>query len=938
MNVVVVSGTVLLSSVGYFVHSRLELAFIKDFVVPLIKKSLDENQLMQALLGASIMSFGGWIYYAISQQIYQSLRKRLWRSVEMISLDDNYNNVLAYITKRLTMKTSEIQASTLKKQSVSWRDYYRENTFGKAAPKIEFSASKDRGSHILDFEGHKIVISFHKDNATKFIMDDDNKPLNIVTMTLSCWGRNDNILRKLIQEAVADAYKQSKKLLNIYVTNPWGYWLKATSCEPRPAESVILDSTLKEELLEDARKFLSSKQWYTDMGIPYRRGYLLYGPPGCGKTSFAKVLAHELSINICMLSLSNKRINDSRLAGALREAPAQCMIMLEDVDAVFVKRTAVGDSNTKASVSFSGLLNALDGVASQVGRIYFLTTNHIEKLDPALIRPGRCDVKVAIKRATQIQARKLFMRFYPEADEALVNKWTNSIPEFEFSMAQLQGHLLECKHSAAEAVNKIYKLIGSKKAEASQEELQRLDWERLSIFKFLKRAGLEKWTWLFEKYGFYKRIDLCGLKPDRVKSWHPEFILGSPDFNRIESLLNAEKEAVEQYELAEVSQIKDIFIATFIGPTKEHIVGKDSAMESDDLLGPPGMERGSSAIINSLQPVSGLKQDPLRSVPITAGGLEKLSKEFISILSKNGRGLVSIYQVRTHLERYYDSAKLAVERAPDLIALRVSGAEFSKEMTILEFLWRVGMEKHYWTIRDYCSSDNVLALMEGKKDKWHKGIHDVSEREFLKALLCGDDSGPERYRKEFFTPSFSFLVQRITTGLKFSDPDARSLARKITNNILSCSTWRLEKYINAGPLEDFTCLLPPKAVPREDVSSTWIYQWLKKSNLERFAYRFTNLGISTETLFTKPEIYEPDYDGMGVIERRELQLAIKELREEIEKNQEKEDEKNQEKDDEKENEKEDEKEKPTKIQQWDQNVELQENQEDAKYEEKTNWV
>merc|ERR1719158_2290509 len=101
-----------------------------------------------------------------------------------------------------------------------------------------------------------------------------------------------------------------------------------------------------------------------------------------------------------MLTLANKALTDTRLSQLLRDAPKRCMVMLEDVDSVFVQRQSKSEDR---SVTFSGLLNALDGVASQEGRIYFLTTNHIDKLDPALIRPGRCDVKVEIKNATHIQ-------------------------------------------------------------------------------------------------------------------------------------------------------------------------------------------------------------------------------------------------------------------------------------------------------------------------------------------------------------------------------------------------------------------------------------------------------------------------------------------------------------------------------------------------------
>jgi chaperone BCS1 len=90
------------------------------------------------------------------------------------------------------------------------------------------------------------------------------------------------------------------------------------------------------------------------------------------------------------------------LATNLREAPMNAIILLEDVDAVFSERSA---GKSAGGVSFSGLLNALDGVASQEGRLFFMSTNHIEKLDPALIRPGRCDVKVELNRASKKQMK-----------------------------------------------------------------------------------------------------------------------------------------------------------------------------------------------------------------------------------------------------------------------------------------------------------------------------------------------------------------------------------------------------------------------------------------------------------------------------------------------------------------------------------------------------
>lgn len=126
-------------------------------------------------------------------------------------------------------------------------------------------------------------------------------------------------------------------------------------------ESVILKQELIESVLKDVYEFIESESWYEEMGIPYKRSYLLYGPPGTGKSSFAQALAGHIKYSICFVNCSDK-VNDFQFNSLLNKAPKQSIILIEDVDAIFSERRNTEKNNT---LTFSGFLNALDGVRSQ---------------------------------------------------------------------------------------------------------------------------------------------------------------------------------------------------------------------------------------------------------------------------------------------------------------------------------------------------------------------------------------------------------------------------------------------------------------------------------------------------------------------------------------------------------------------------------------------
>ena len=310
-----------------------------------------------------------------------------------------------------------------------------------------------------------------------------------------CYGGSTELIRELIDEAVVYSMDQDKGLLGIYQVVGWcGMWVKVMTKKARSLDSVVLDTDIAETLTADISKFQVSGEWYKSKGVPYRRGYLLYGPPGTGKTSFVQAVAGALKLNLCYLNLSSSDMDDDALNRLLSEAPERSIILLEDVDAMFVQR----DQVQKQKLSFSGFLNALDGVRSQEGQILFMTTNHKERLDPALLRPGRADVHVRLDLASEKQIRGLFSRFFPDRAD-LEEAFARSLPVHKLSMAKLQGHLLAYRESADLCVREAGNLL---------RDDPTLVQRGMTVAEWLYRLNLLKLKPRFDKQKFYRVDDL----------------------------------------------------------------------------------------------------------------------------------------------------------------------------------------------------------------------------------------------------------------------------------------------------------------------------------------------------------------------------------------------------------------------------------------------
>lgn len=239
-----------------------------------------------------------------------------------------------------------------------------------------------------------------------------------------------------------------------------GRWRSQGIHLTRRVETVILDEAIRDRLLNDARAFdtTAALRWYTRHGLPYRRCYLLYGPPGTGKSSFVRVLAGVLKRSISFLQCNLNKMSDQILADAFRDCPSKTLLLLEDVDTLFLPATGgVGarESRQSVSISLSGLLNSLDGLVSGTkGRITVLSSNHPQLLDSALLRSGRVDMCAEFALPTRADVATLFTSFYPDEAEGMAARFADAVfaaanSPVDRTMASLQQ--LFIKHRAAPA-------------------------------------------------------------------------------------------------------------------------------------------------------------------------------------------------------------------------------------------------------------------------------------------------------------------------------------------------------------------------------------------------------------------------------------------------------------------------------------------------------
>ncbi len=293
--------------------------------------------------------------------------------------------------------------------------YLDSNSYDEKSCKKVFKSKRlpSEGRFRVEYEDLEFEINIFNDNQyNNFRENQLGSSMGVSSRTLLTVKKfeikykieDDEKILKMIEDHINDEDEYETKNLEIFF-NEDNYWRKHHEIEEKNVQSfeqIFLSSNISEEIVGLIDNFIALENKYHEFGITHKFTFLLEGKAGMGKSSVARSIAHKYKRRMYILNLGNRETKENDLIQLFRIIKKDSILVLEDIDAFFVGRKTGTECAT--GVSFSTLINLLDGsLATGNGLITFITANHAEHLDKALVRPGRIDKVVHFGDMTKDQ-------------------------------------------------------------------------------------------------------------------------------------------------------------------------------------------------------------------------------------------------------------------------------------------------------------------------------------------------------------------------------------------------------------------------------------------------------------------------------------------------------------------------------------------------------
>ncbi|KAK6159493.1 hypothetical protein DH2020_006807 [Rehmannia glutinosa] len=253
-----------------------------------------------------------------------------------------------------------------------------------------------------------------------------------------------------------------KKTLKIFTLNGSDHvrrysgdysWSSVRLDHPATFDTLAMETKMKKMIIDDLDVFVTRRDFYRKVGKAWKRGYLLFGPPGTGKSSLIVAMANYLNFDVYDLELTDIQTN-SDLWKLLINTANRSILVVEDIDCSLeiddreaeqraLKMLKSSNSQIQ-TVTLSGLLNFIDGLWSSCGdeRIILFTTNHKDRLDRVLLRPGRMDMHIFMSYCTPCAFKTLAANYHGIMEHSLFREIDSLLKETMVSPAEVGEQLL----------------------------------------------------------------------------------------------------------------------------------------------------------------------------------------------------------------------------------------------------------------------------------------------------------------------------------------------------------------------------------------------------------------------------------------------------------------------------------------------------------------